>query len=105
MKYRTTARDVRNGYAKIISVGYCDLQSLLSYKSPVAYASGVYGWNFDVYDIAGVAIATGYRGMPSKNSTAKYDLIKEYEDKSQGKTAEEKEALIKEFIAKASTKV
>ena len=86
MKYKTTAKEVRNGYFKIISVGYCDLQSLLDYKSPIAYTSGIYGWNFDVYDIDGVAIVTGYRGMPSKNSKADYNLIKEYEDKSQGKT-------------------
>ena len=101
MKYKTTAKGLKEGYFTIISAGYCDLQSLLSYKSPVAYSRGVYGWNFDVYDINGVAIATGYRGMPSKHSQASYDLIREYEKKSQGKTAEEKDALIKEFVEKA----
>ena len=98
MKYKTTAKELKEGFYKIISVGYCDLQSLLSYKSPVAYSRGVYGWNFDVYDIEGVAIATGYRGMPSKNSKNDYKLMREYEQKSQGKTAEEKDVLIREFI-------
>ena len=102
MKYKTTAKAVRNGYGRVISVGYCDLQSLLNYKSPIAYSSGIYGWNFDVYDIDGVAIATGYRGMPSKNSKADYSLIREYEDRSQGKTAQEKDILISEFIKKAT---
>ena len=102
MKYHTTAKQIKEGYHRIIGVGYCDLQSLLSYKSPVSYCSGVYGWNFDVYDINGIAIATGYRGMPSKNSKADYNLIREYEQKSEGKTAEEKEALIHEFITKAT---
>lgn len=102
MKYKTTARAIKEGYYKIISVGYCELQSLLSFKSPIAYSSGVYGWNFDVYDIDGIAIATGYRNMPSKNSNVSYDVIKEYENKSFGKTAEEKDKLIKEFIVKAS---
>ena len=101
MKYRTTAKAIREGYHTIISAGYCELQGLLSYKSPVAYCSGVYGWNFDVYDIGGVAIVTGYRGMPSQNSKADYNLVHEYEQKAQGKTAEEKDALIKEFIEKA----
>ena len=101
MKYKTTAKELKAGYYKIIEAGYCDLQSLLSYKSPIAYSKGTYGWNFDVYDIDGVAIVTGYRGMPSRNSKASYDLCKEYADKSQGKTAEEKDKLIKEFIAKA----
>lgn len=104
MKYKTTAKAIREGYHKVVSVGYCDLQSLLSYKNPIAYAAGLYGWNFDIYDIDGVAIATGYRGMPSKNSKVSYALIKEYEDKSQGKTAEEKDALLKEFISKAINK-
>ena len=102
MKYKTTAKVVKEGYYRIISVGYCDLQGLLSYKSPESYTCGYYGWNFDVYNIDGVAIATGYRGMPSKNSKADYKLIREYEAKAEGKTAEEKDALIKEFIAKAT---
>jgi hypothetical protein len=101
MKYKTTAKAVKEGYYKVIRVGYCELQGLLSYKSPIAYASGYYGWNFDIYDINGVAIVTGYRGMPSKNSEVKYDTIREYEKKAEGKTAEEKDALIKEFIALA----
>lgn len=102
MKYKTTAKAIREGYHTIISVGYCDLQCLLSYESPVAYSAGVYGWNFDVYDINGVAIATGYRGMPSRNSKSDYALIREYDGKAQGRTAEEKRALLLEFIKKAT---
>ena len=98
MKYKTTAKELKEGYYKIISAGYCDLQSLLSYKSPVAYSKGIYGWNFDVYDIDGVAIATGYRGMPSKHSKNDYKLMREFEEKSKGKTAEEKDVLIREYI-------
>lgn len=105
MKYKTTGKALKEGYCKIISVGYCDLQGLLSYKNPVAYAAGYYGWNFDVYDINGVAIVTGYRSMPSKNSKADYKLIREYEAKAEGKTAEEKDVLINEFIAKATQEV
>lgn len=101
MKYRTTAKAVKAGYHKIIRAGYCELQGLLSYKSPVAYSAGVYGWNFDVYDIDGVAICTGYRGMPSKNSIASYKLIREYEAKAEGRTAEEKDVLIRQFIKEA----
>lgn len=102
MKYQTTAKALREGYHTIIEVGYCDLQALLSYESPTAYSAGVYGWNFDVYDIDGVAIATGYRGMPNKNSKATYALIREYESKAKGKTMEEKRVLSKEFIEKAT---
>lgn len=101
MKYKTTARAIKEGYYTIISAGYCDLQCLLSYETPRAYCAGVYGWNFDVYEFNGVAIATGYRGMPAKNSKADYKLIREYETKAEGKTAAEKRLLITEFIEKA----
>ena len=103
MKYKTTAKELKAGYYNIIEVGYCDLQNLLKYKSPVAYSSGTYGWNFDVYDINGIAIAAGYRGMPSKNSLKNnYALIREYEEKAKLCTTEEqRDVLIAEFISKA----
>lgn len=101
MKYKTTAKALKQGYYHIIEAGYCDLQSLLNYKSPIAYSSGTYGWNFDVYDINGVAIATGYRGMPSQHSKCTYALIQEYEQKAKKcDTKEEKDILIAEFIKK-----
>ena len=102
MKYKTTAKALKQGYYHIVRVGYCDLQNLLSYKTVVAYSSGIYGWNFDVYDIAGVAIVTGYRGMPCKNTSVSYSTIQEYEKKAEGKTEQEKDRLINEFL-KAST--
>lgn len=101
MKYKTTARALRNGYYTIISVGYCELQNLLSYESPVAFCCGVYGWNFDVYDIDGVAIATGYRGMPSKNDNGTYTLARKYDDLACGRSVQEKDTLIREFINEA----
>ena len=61
MKYKTTKRAVMDGYGFVISVGYADLQYLLRYKSPVAYTSGQYGWNADIYDFGNIAICTGYR--------------------------------------------
>jgi hypothetical protein len=39
MKYKTTAKAVKEGYYTIIEAGYCDLQSLLNYKIPSAYSS------------------------------------------------------------------
>jgi len=100
MKNKTTSKALKEGYYKIISVGYCELQGLLRYKSPIAYNSGYYGWNYDVYDIDGIAIVTGYRKAPSKNSKDDYNLIREYEALSEGKTAVELDKLIKEFIDK-----
>lgn len=69
MKYKTTAKAVRDGYPLVFAAGYCSMQNILSLRSPVAYSSGVYGRNFDVYDVGdiipGAAVCTGYRGMPA----------------------------------------
>lgn len=45
---------------------------------PIAYTCGVYGWNFDVFEVYGVTICTGYRNMPGK----RLDGIREYEKKA-----------------------
>lgn len=66
MKYKTTAKALREGARNLRSAGYCDLQYLLTNHNPVAYTSGVYGWNFDVYEVYGLTICTGYRGMPGE---------------------------------------
>ena len=66
MKYKTTAKAIREGAVNLRSAGYCDLQHLLTNHSPVAYTCGVYGWNFDVYEVYGLTICTGYRGMVGK---------------------------------------
>ena len=102
MKYKATIKEIKQGYRTIIAVGYSGLQGLLKDKYPIAYNCGVYGWNFDLYDIGGVAIVTGYRNMPTKNAHASYELTKEYEEKAEGKTAEEKDKLLREFIEKAT---
>jgi len=67
-------------------LGYCDLQTLLRYKDPVAYNHGVYGWNWDGYVIRSssgkyIAITTGYRNMIGQH--IEHDLIREYEEKAQ----------------------
>lgn len=75
MKFKTTRKAVVAGSARLVSAGYCDLQTLLRYHSPIAYTSGVYGWNFDVYEVHGLTICTGYRGMPGRtaNNVRKYE--------------------------------
>lgn len=77
MKFKTSAKAIRNGYSKIISIGYCGAQALLHYQNPIAYTSGTYGWNFDLYEVDGIAICTGYRGMPGKSPN--HALLMEYE--------------------------
>lgn len=109
MKFRTTAKEIRNGYGKKLAISYCGAQYLLSNHQPVAYTCGTYGWNFDVYIVDGVTICTGYRGMVGKS--VDYDLLRKYETAAEkvrynnALTWEERNAecdkLLREFIAEA----
>jgi hypothetical protein len=80
MKYRTTLKAVKNNFGKVLAVGYCGAVNLLRYSAPFGYACGVYGWNFDAYEVGGVAICTGYRPT---GKAVKCDLLREYEAKAE----------------------
>ena len=107
MKIKTTRKAIVNSSENLVSVGYCDLQTLLRNHSPIAYTSGVYGWNFDVYQVYGLTICTGYRGMPGRAA----NNIREYESRARAILAdhnkdwkakdEEIENLLREFCAQA----
>ena len=66
MKFKTTTKALREGANNLRYAGYCDLQHLLWNHAPIAYTCGVYGWNYDVYEVYGLTICTGYRSMPGK---------------------------------------
>lgn len=80
MKFKTTRKEITQNYKNVICVGYCNAQYLLQGKNPIAYNAGVYGWNYDLYDINGVAIVTGYN--PFGNIRPNYKTIKKYEDEA-----------------------
>ena len=102
MKYKTTAKAIREGALNPRCAGYCDLSYLLTNHSPVAYTCGVYGWNFDVYEVYGLTICTGYRGMPGKL----LEGIREAENKARdilswentGMTYDEKREAVEEVL-------
>ena len=111
MKFKTTAKAIREGGGVTLKIPYCDAQNLLEWNhSPVAYTCGVYGWNFDVYTVHGVTICTGYRGMVGKPvsheltaryenaaEAIRYDREMDYEEKR-----EAVEKLLVEFIKEAT---
>lgn len=77
-KQRVTAKRIREAEragVPTVRMGYCVGQSLLRDIEPDYYTAGIYGWNFDVYQIAGLTICTGYRGMIGAKAvkTAKYE--------------------------------
>ena len=83
MKFKTTSKKIKEIYTRnnILEISYCDLQNLLKYENPTAYNSGVYGWNYDLYEVDGVAIVTGYRSMPT-GKNFNYELVHNYEQKA-----------------------
>lgn len=80
MKVQTTKKAVKNNYSKIIRVGYCDLQTLLSLENPFAYTAGVYGWNANIYDLNGIALVTGYRTFGDISPSC--EIMEKYERKA-----------------------
>lgn len=79
MKFRTTQKEIRRSYKKVISVNYCGLQSMLSCMNPIAYTVRAEGWASDVYEVShDVAISTGY--SPFGNVKPAYEVVKKYED-------------------------
>ena len=76
-RIKTTAKEVRNAFIKIIALDPCEAVELLRAHNPMLYTCGVYGWNFDVYIVEDTAICTGYRGMPGIRPER--ELVKSYE--------------------------
>ena len=78
MKQKITRKELRTKYETIISVGYCNLQTLLSDTSPDYYITRIEGWAADVYEVSSnAAIVTGY--APFGNVSPSYDLQRKYE--------------------------
>lgn len=108
MKFKTTRKAIVNGSARLVCAGYCDLSHLLSRHNPIAYTCGVYGWNFDVYEVYGLTICTGYRGMPGRraNNIGEYEKrarrILDWDNKiPYEEKCEQLEQLVKEFCEQA----
>jgi hypothetical protein len=77
MKYKTTQKAIKSRFSKIISVPYCNLQSLLSFENPIAYTARREGWGADIYAFGDIAIATGY--APFGNVKTSYEVTRRYE--------------------------
>ena len=78
MKKKTTKQFINSFFSNVIKVSYCDLQYLLSYEQPFGYNDGVFGWNWDAYNLYGVIIVTGYRNLVGRQA----DGVAEYESKA-----------------------
>lgn len=82
MKCRVTKKAVKENYIRVIQVGYCNLQNLLSCRQPFAYSTRLEGWACDYYDIGrGICVSEGYSPI-SKGEQVDYEIIKKYDDKA-----------------------
>lgn len=63
MKFKTTRKQMCDCSFCIVSFPYCDIKNIERYLNPIAYTSGVYGWNCDIYEPTSYNIhfTTGYR--------------------------------------------
>ena len=78
MKRKTTKKELRSWFKTIISVGYCNLQSLLIDIDPAYYLTRAEGWAADAYIVdCNTVIVTGY--APFGNVSPEYDLQRKYE--------------------------
>ena len=60
-KLKTSQSKMKTFSPIVLGVGYCELQCLLNYESPIAYSTSQYGWVCDLYVINDIyGIVTGY---------------------------------------------
>jgi hypothetical protein len=93
MKFKTTNKELKQNGGKLYAVGYCHLQELLKYETPVAYTCGRDGWKADIYQFDGFMLATGY-------STPPHATWIDYKDAQE---LERKAYQAEQFSAKAGT--
>ena len=79
MKTKTTKKQIKSNFNTILSIGYCESQYLLYYKSPFAYSSDSGGWACDYYITNNACISTGYRPIGDK---VPYKLLSKLEYKA-----------------------
>lgn len=80
MKFKTSKKNMRDSYNKILKISYCNAQYLLQFEEPIAYSTRSESWACDYYDIDGVLISTGYAPLESKNVKVDYETVKKYDN-------------------------
>ena len=88
MKAQISKKEVRNTNSRIISIGYCDMHSLLRHHDCNLYSAGIYGWSCDYYiinsDNTGMftpytVISTGYQPLSDSRTKPDMELLRLFE--------------------------
>ena len=76
MKKEATKNTIKRNYSNIINVGYTNLENLLYLDDAKYYNHGVYGWNWDAYELdENTCLITGYRNTLGDNIDREYTQI------------------------------
>jgi hypothetical protein len=102
MKFKTTKKAIKEGFVKIVKVGYCYAQTILRFENAVAYSSGSCGWACDYYDLGnGVCISTGYDPIGEKNDiVAKYEALARDVENDYNTSYEVRESTIRDLYSR-----
>lgn len=77
MKQHITRKDVKNSsYTAVILCNEIGNIASLCGLQPEYYNAGFYGWNWDLYDIDGIAVVGGYRSFPACSRRIEYSDAK-----------------------------
>lgn len=101
MSKKLSQTKMKSAYKYVIGAPYCALQSLLRYKTPVAYATRVEGWACDLFELSyDVAVATGYSYSRAVDTKIEYQIIADFEKRAQAcTTRQEIDDLIAELVS------
>ena len=76
-----TKNEIKRRYETIIQLGYCDIYDLTRKLKKIGYNAGIYGWNYDVFELDwNTCIITGYRTFSKGTTRLTSDFI-QYMDK------------------------
>ena len=79
MKLKTTKKAMRDSKKDIVSIGYCELQTLLDDSNAFAYSAGISGWACDYFEVDNVIISTGYNPI---GRSIDYKIVTKYEKRA-----------------------
>lgn len=107
MAFKVTRTSIQANYSNIYYVGYCEMYHLLGAFRKVGFTSGIYGWNYNVYEIdIDTCVLTGYRGMFGKRiPSEKYSKLETkaktiYCDRNNNLSYDKRQAKIRKMALK-----
>jgi len=74
---KTTRKEIYRIYGKenVISLGYCEIQSIENYLTKIGHTEHLEGWAADVYELPepynNICICTGYATFGTRNEKAR----------------------------------